>query len=358
MVDKIKQQEPGSLPPEAIVMQMVMGAWVTQTISAVTRLDIPDLLREHGPKTALELTDGLGVAAKPELLERVLRACASVGIFTEDAEGRFGATPLSDVLTASSPVSIKKLTEIFGASWWKVWGGLEAAVRTGESQPKALFGMGYWDYQRSNPKEMEDFGEAMKSNSLTSMRGVLEHCDFSDVRKVVDVGGGFGHLVVALLKKYRELRGVVVEVPDLVPIAEKHLRGEDEDVNRRLEFVGGDMFEKVPAADAFILKHIIHDWGDTRCMQLLRNCSRSMQGDGRVVCVDTVLPPMGDTTGTPAKFLDVDMLVFDMGKERTEKQWQELYAAAGFRITSITPLWDNFGTSIVEGRKVEVQPAM
>jgi SAM-dependent methyltransferase len=357
MVDENKQQEPGSPPPEAIVMQMVMGAWVSQTISAVTRLDIPDLLKEHDPKTALELTHELGVAAKPQLLERALRACASVGIFTEDADGRFGATALSDVLTASSPVSTKKLTEIFGASWWKLWGGLESALRTGESQPKALFGMGYWDYCLSNPKEMEDFGEAMKSNSLSSMRGVLDHCDFSDARKVVDVGGGFGHLAIALLKRYKDLRGVVLEVPDLIPIAEKHLQGEDKDVLRRLEFVGGDMFEEVPSGDVFILKHIIHDWDDAHCIRLLQNCSKGMQGDGRVICVDAVLPPMGDTTGTPAKFLDVDMLVFDMGKERTEKEWEQLYGTVGFEVTSITPLEEsNFGTSIIEGRKVEVRP--
>jgi SAM-dependent methyltransferase len=351
MVDENKQQAPASLPPEAIVMQMVMGAWVSQTISAVTRLEIPDLLKKHGPQTAFELTNGLGVKAKPDLLERLLRACASVGIFREDAEGRFAATPLSDVLTTGSPVSIKKLTEIFGASWWKVWNGLEAVVRTGESQPKAYLGMGYWDYCRANPKEMEDFGEAMKSNSLLSTRGVLENCDFSDVGKIVDVGGGFGHLVIALLKKYKHLRGVVVDLSDLIPIAEKHLQGEDKDVLSRLEFVGGDMFEEVPAADAYILKHIIHDWNDADCLRLLQNCHRSMQGDGRVICVDAVLPPMGDTAGAPAKFLDLNMVVFDMGKERTERQWEELYAAAGFKVTSITPLLDNFGTSIVEGRR-------
>src|SRR5918998_2353612 len=213
MVENNNQQDQESLPPDAIVMQMVVGAWVSQAISAITRLDIPDLLKEHGPKTALELTDALGVRAKPELLQRVMRACASLGIFTESDSGRFGSTPLSDVLTANSPVSTKKLTEIFGASWWKLWGGLESALRTGESQPKALFGMGYWDYCLTNPKEMEDFGEAMKSNSLSSMRAVLEHCDFSDARKVVDIGGGFGHLAIALLKKYKDLRGVVLEMP-------------------------------------------------------------------------------------------------------------------------------------------------
>lgn len=353
MADKNGREATGSPPPEVIVMQMVMGAWVSQAISTLTRLDIPDLLKEHGSQTARALTERLGVDAKPEFLERVLRACASVGIFTEAADGRFGATALSDVLTRHSSVSVKKLVEVFGASWWKLWGGLESTLRTGESQPMALFGMGYWDYCRSNPKEMEDFGEAMKSNSINSMRGVLQFCDFSHARKVVDVGGGFGHLAIALLRKYKTLRAVVLELPDLIPMAQQQIQGEDEDVIQRVEFVGGNMFKEIPNADVFILKHIIHDWDDTRCIRLLQNCRRSMEGDGRVLCVDAVLPPMGDTSSVPAKFLDVDMIVFDMGKERTEEQWKELYAAAGFEIASITPLLDNFGTSIVEGRKMK-----
>lgn len=352
MTDKIRQGDAGSPPPEGIVMQMIMGAWVSQAISTLTRLNVPDVLKEHGPQTAPALTERLGVDAKPEFLERVLRACASVGLFSEDTDGRFGPTALSDVLTTSSPVSVKKLAEVFGASWWNLWGGLESALRTGESQPMALFGMAYWDYCRSNPKEMEDFGEAMKSNSINSMRGVLELYDFSGARKVVDVGGGFGHLAIALVQKYETLRAVVLDLPDLIPMARQQTEGENEGVVQRVEFVGGDMFEEVPKADVYILKHIIHDWDDARCTRLLRNCRASMEGDGRVLCVDAVLPPMGNTSGTPAKFLDVDMIVFDMGKERTEEQWKELYATADFEIASITPLLDNFGTSIVEGRKV------
>ena len=338
-------------PPEAVVMQMVMGAWVSKTISDVTRLDVPDLLGRHGPLTSVELTRDHGVDARPDFLERVLRACASVGIFTEDADGRFGPTPLSEVLTSDSEVSIKKLTEIFGASWWTVWGGLAQALKTGTPQAKNQLGMEYWDYCEANPKEMEDFGEAMKSNSQNSLRGVLEHCDLSDARKVVDVGGGFGHLVLALLHKYPDLRGALLDRPELIPIAKQNLPVEDKSVVSRMEYVGGDMFESVPAADIFIMKHIIHDWDDAGCIQLLRHCHTNMDGDGRVISVDAVLPPMGDTGGTAAKFLDIDMLVFIPGKERTRAQWDALYDAAGFKISSVTPLQDNFGTSIVEGVK-------
>ena len=124
MADENPDQTEEAPPPQAVVMQMVMGAWVSNALSAVTRLDVPDLLKEHGSQTALQLTELHGVDAVPDFLERLLRACASVGVFTEDADGRFGPTPLSDVLTIDSPVSAKKLTEMFGASFGRVWNGL------------------------------------------------------------------------------------------------------------------------------------------------------------------------------------------------------------------------------------------
>lgn len=338
------------IPPSAAVMQMVMGAWTSQTISAVTRLDVPDHLR-NGPLSARELVARHGVDAKPESLERALRACASVGIFTESADGRFGPTPLSEVLTLDAPGSVKKLVEMMGASWWKVWSGLLDAIRTGEPQSKAQLGLPYWDYCNANPKEMEAFGEAMKANSQNSLRGILEHCDFSNVGTVADVGGGFGHLAIALLEKYPRLEAVVFDVPDLKPIAEARAAKDAKSVLSRLSFQGGDMFAGVPPADAYVMKHIIHDWDDERCAKLLSHCRAAMRGDGRVYCVDAVVPPMGDTSGAPAKLLDLDMMVVITGKERTEKEWRALYAVAGLEVTSITPIRDNFGTSIVAGRK-------
>ena len=112
------------------------------------------------------------------------------------------------------------------------------------------------------------------------------------------------------------------------------------------------MFESVPRADTYILKHIVHNWDEEHCLRLLRNCHESMEGDGLLVCVDSVLPPMGDTGAIPAKLLDLLMLVGIRGKERTRQQWEDLFRSSGFRITSITPLHDNFGTSIVSGKKL------
>jgi len=340
---------PQALPPEAIVMQMVMGGWVARAICELCRLNIPDTLGANGPITAAQL-NARGLAVNTGALERVLRACASVGILSEDADGRFGPTPLSTVLTASAPGSVKAVATEIAGTWLRFFSELGETIRTGEPQVERIFGMGWWDWLNANPKELEIFGEAMKADSQSSMRGVLEKCDLTGVKKIADVGGGYGHLVIALLEKYPHLNGIVADLPDLIPVA-KIKNPAPAGVAGRLEYVGGNMFESVPPADAYIMKHIIHDWDDEHCLQLLRNCHGSMLGAGRLICVDSVLPPMGDVSGTPAKFLDLLMMAGIRGKERTQKQWEELYAAAGFRVTGIIPLQDNFGTSIVEGAK-------
>ncbi len=343
--------EPDRTPPEGIVMQMVMGAWISSAISGITRLHIPDLLAEHGPCTAAQLVEHSHIELHPEALERALRACASLGLFSESSGGVFGLTPLSEVLTRRSPVSVKGIAEMFGASWWKVWGGFAEAVQTGTSQATAQLGMEYWEYCNENPSELLAFGEAMKSNSHRSTLGLLEHHDFSNARRVVDVAGGLGHLTIALLERNPDLHGVVLDLPTIVPLAKQHLEQIDAGVRARMEICGGDMFESVLAGDVYVMKHIIHDWDDARCLKLLGNCRASMTGDGQVVCVDAVLPPMGSTGATPAKLLDLNMLVSFQGKERTKEQWTTLYEAAGLRIRSITPLQDNFGTSIIVGGK-------
>ena len=338
-------------PPQAQILQMVMGGWVAKVITEASRLGVPDVVKQHGPLTAAEMVTRRGIEAVPDALERLLRAAASVGVFTEDDAGRFGATDLSDVLTTDTPESVKKLVESMGGHWLRMLCELFEAVTSGKSQAHQVFGMGWWDYLNANPKELEDFGEAMKANSMNSLRGVLEHCDFAGVGTVADVGGGFGHLAVALLEKHPELRASVVDLPALIPVAKASFPVSDPAVATRLEYVGGDMFESVPRAEVYIMKHIIHDWADEKCTRLLRNCHDSMQGNGRVVCVDSVLPPLGNSESTPAKLLDLLMLAGVDGRERTEAQWSELYATADFEISSITPIHDNFGTSIVEGVK-------
>jgi hypothetical protein len=159
-------------------------------------------------------------------------------------------------------------------------------------------------------------------------------------------------MAVALLDKHPALHGVLLDRPELIPVA-KAKNPAPTHVAQRLEYVGGNMFDAVPAgADVYIMKHIIHDWDDASCIKLLQNCKAAMVPGGRILCVDAVIPPMGDTSGTPAKLMDLNMLVHIPGRERTIEQWTDLYTRAGLRVASVTPLHDNFGTSVVEGTAI------
>ncbi len=341
--------QPGAMPPQAIVMQMAMGLWVSKTIADVSKLGVPDVLKKHGALTAAEMV-AKGIGANADALERAMRACATLGIVTETADGHFGPTDLSNVLASDTPGSVKGIVELFCGPAYKMWGRLFEAIQTGKPQAVGALGAEFWDYLQANPQELETFAEAMKSNSHASLVGVLEHCDFSETRKLVDVAGGFGHMVIALLEKYPTLYGVLLDRPELIPVA-KDKNPAPASIASRLEYVGGDMFASVPAgADVYIMKHIIHDWDDARCVTLLKNCREAMAPGGRILCVDAVLPPMGDTSNTAGKLMDLNMLTCIPGKERTLEQWTSIYAQAGLRVTGVTPLNDNFGTSVVEGR--------
>jgi hypothetical protein len=325
-------------------MRLMTGAWVAQAIASVTRLNVPDLLQQHGAQSARELCARHGVDAKPEFLERALRACASVGVFSEDAQGRFGPTALSEALTLDSPGSAKRFAELIGGRWWQSWGALGEALRTGQAQadePQS-------GWASDDPAQIEVFGEAMKSR-LAGVRGLLERCDLSGSRRLVDVGGGFGHMASFLLARHPGLRATVLDLPAVIAVAERRAASEAGDVRARLEFAGGDMFADVPQGDAYLLSGILHDWDDGRCLRVLRNCRTRIARGGRIFAIDSVLPPLGDTSATSAKLLDLLMMVSLPGKERTEAEWRALYDGAGLEIVSITTLDPQSRSSLVEG---------
>ncbi len=328
-------------PPQATVMQMMMAAWSSQTISTVTRLGVPDLVSTHGPLTARELVSTHRVDAHPDLLERALRACASVGIFTESADGRFGPTPLSAVLVAGAPGSVRSFVELIGDRWWGPFGGLAGVLRAGQPQVGT-------PEEESREGNAEKFAAAMKSRA-ESTRSVAEHADLARARLLVDVGGSIGHVSIALLERHAHLRACVLDLPAVVAIAEPLAAREAESVRSRLSFVAGDMFTDVPPADTYLVKTIMHDWDDARCVRLLQNCRARLAEGGRILGVDNVLPPMGDTGASGTKLLDMLMMVLLPGKERTEAEWRALYAAAGLRVTAITPINPRSVECIIEG---------
>ncbi len=336
-------------PPQAILLEMLFGAWAAKVLADIVRLDVPDALAA-GPLSAEELVRSAGIRAHPDALHRALRACAALGIVTEDAAGRFGPTALSMHLTRDAPGTLKRLAEYSGGLLWNVWAGLPDGLATGAPQARARLGLEFFDYLAANPSALEEFAETSKAHNIATSRGVLERYDFSGIRTLVDVGGGAGHFLAVVLERYPDMRGIVFDRPEVVAASEAGAPVGG-DVAGRLSYVAGDMLAAVPKADAYVLKLVLHNWDDASCATILRNVCAQLEPGGRVIAVDSVLPPLGDASGLPSKLLDVTMMLLLPGRERTRLEWEALYREAGLAITALVPVPDAFDMFVIEGRR-------
>jgi O-methyltransferase domain/Dimerisation domain len=321
-----------TIPAPAAVLGLITGMWAAKATAVAANLGIPDQLA-HGPKTAGEVAEAIGADAAS--LYRLMRAIASVGVLTADRERRFALTALGAALRSDVPGSMRSLLIAeMAPGHWLPWGRLEEAVRTGmPSAPKAL-GMDLWEYFEKNRDEGFHFAEGMSGMSHIALQGVLESYSFVGARKVVDVGGSHGSFIAAVLRRSESVRGVLFDRADVVDGAEAALK--EAGVSDRVERVGGNFFESVPAGgDVYLLKHILHDWNDDECVKILRNIRESMTSDGRVVVVEMLITDQGPPS--PAPLLDLDMLVMLTGKERTAEEFAALFASAGLKLYSVTP---------------------
>jgi hypothetical protein len=329
------------LPPPVELVQMLFGFAASRAIGVTAELGIADLLKD-GPKTAEELAQRTNVHARS--LYRVLRACASIGVFSEDSENKFSLTPLAEPLLSDVPGSLKAFAEFITSDWvYQMWTGLPYSVKTGEPAFEKVFGMHVFDYFLNNKEAAKIFNEAMTSNTKFSNAAVVNGYDFSSLSKLVDVGGGHGFLLASILGKYPNLKGVLFDTPAVVAGAETLLA--DHGIRERCEIVGGNFFESIPGgADAYILKHVIHDWNDEECVTILRNCQKAMKEDGKVLIIEEII--LEGNEPSPGKFVDLQMLVVASGCERTEKEYRQLLDKAGFELSRIVPTMSPF--SVIE----------
>ena len=330
------------LPPPVQLMQMLFGFAATRAIGVTAELHIADLLKD-GAKTADELALQTGVHARS--LYRVLRACASVGVYAEDSAKKFSLTPLAEPLLSDAPGSLRAFAEMISCDWqFQTWAELPYSVKTGKPSFDKVHGKSSFDYFWSNEKAGKVFNDAMTSNSAFSSFAVVNAYDFSSIKKLIDIGGGHGFLLASILAKNDNLKGVLYDMPAIVAEAEKLLK--EHGVTQKCETVGGDFFNSVPAGgDGYIMKHIIHDWNDEQCITILENCRKAMADGGKVLVVEMVVPEGNEPS--PAKFLDLQMLQYLPGCERTEKEYEGLFDKAGLKLTRIIPTMSPF--SIIEG---------
>jgi SAM-dependent methyltransferase len=328
-------------PPHTSLLRMVRSYQVAQMIYVATKLTLADLLAD-GPKSTSELAAASGT--QPAALYRLLRALASLGIFAEDEQGQFGLTPLAQPLRRGVPGSLHATVLFHGDPITQgVWGELLHTLKTGEDGYHRLYGMSAWSHREQHLDYGDLFDNFMTEVTTLDTAAVVAAYDFSSFFSLVDIAGGHGSLIAAILKGNPALRGILFDQPHVVLGAQSVL--EAAGVIDRCQQVSGDFFAELPAnGDAYLLKSIVHDWNDADAIRILKNIRRAIQPDGKLLLVEFVIPPGNDPH--PGKLTDINMLVSLGGRERTEAEFRDVLAEAGFRLTQIIPT--SAGKSVIE----------
>ncbi len=331
--------------PYADLMRLTNGYQVSQAIQVAAVLGIANLLA-GGARRSDELAAATG--AHPPSLHRVLRALASVGVFHEEADRHFSLTPMGQFLRSDVDQPVGPWAEYVGRPYhWHAWGDLLHTVRTGEIAFQHVHGTDIWEYRSRRPEEGTGFDRAMTALSRRVAHATVAAYDFSRFRRVVDVGGGHGAMLAAILTAHPSLTGVLFDQPGVVAGAAEVLQLAD--IAERCEVVGGSFFEAVPGGgDAYLLKAILHDWDDAEAEAILRNCRHAAGQSGTLLVLERVVAPPNEDPVT--KFSDLNMMVMTGGRERTEAEFAALLTAAGFRMTAVVRTGTPF--SVIEGTAV------
>jgi hypothetical protein len=317
--------------PGQVIAQMAAGYWLSQALFVAAKLGIADRLTTGG-KTSQELATETGAHAPS--LYRLLRALASVGVFAEDSQGHFQLTPLAQPLREDAPGSKRAMILMTGGEQYRAWGELLHSVQTGETGFEHVFGQPLFNYLSERPEQAKLFDAAMVSIHGPETGAMLAAYDFSAVGTLADIGGGNGSVLSAVLEKHSKMRGILYDLPGVADRARQRVAATG--LEDRLQVIGGSFFESVPAgADAYFLRHIIHDWNDAECLTILRAIHRAAPPSAKLLVVESVIPPGNEPCF--GKLLDLAMLVIPGGKERTESEYRELFHQAGFKLQRIIP---------------------
>src|SRR6516162_4567611 len=301
------------------IMRMVSGYWTSQVLYVAAKLGLADLLKE-GPKTAEELASS--TQTHPRSLYRLLSSSASLGLFAEDELKRFSLTPISDWLRSDVPGSQRATAIIVGDLLYRAWGDLLYSIQTGKVAFEKVHGLPFFDYLSTNPEQAKVFDEAMGMHGWATT-AILDAYDFSGIQVLADIGGGNGSAITAILKKYPDMRGILFDLPGVAERSKENVQVAG--LADRCQVLGGNFMEAVPTGvDAYLMRHVIHDWDDENSARILKNIYRSMGKDGKLLVGEYVIP--SDNTPSMARGSDLVMLVISGGQERTEEEFRALYA--------------------------------
>jgi SAM-dependent methyltransferase len=320
---------PQAPPPAATMMKIVTAYWLSQAVGVVATLGIADLL-SGGPRDAKDLARE--TKTNPDALHRVLRCCASVGIFSMHSDRRFGLTALGETLCSGSAGSLRDFAIAETApGHWLPWGKLESAVKTGSPATHDVLGSDIFGFYATHPDEAGPFTRAMGNLSAMVSGEVVRVADLRKAEIIVDVGGANGTLLAAALAANPRARGVVFDLPHVVADAKAYLSSRG--LQERTEVLGGDFFANVPPGDALLLKQVLHDWDDAKALSILRRCRDALRSGGRLVVVEMLLPE--DNAPSMAQLMDLNMLVMLTGRERSKAEFEALLSEAGLRLEHV-----------------------
>jgi predicted transcriptional regulator len=329
--------------PTLQIMQMSMGGVVAQSISAAAELGVADLLHERRRDTR-ELAAATG--AQADKLHRLLRFLASIGIFELGTDGLWGLTPLANVLRSDVPGSMRAGARMLGRTSPAVARLLDN-VRTGTCAYTLAFGKPIFEDLGGRPEDAAIFDAAMNSIHGPETPAVLDAYPYADVSVLADIGCGSGAVMIETLKRHPAMRGILYDQAHVMARTAQNVQAAG--LGDRCTMASGNFFESIPAgADAYSMRHILHDWQDDQCIGILRNIRRVIPSSGRLLVIETVVPDGNDPS--PSKLFDVVMMMFPDGLERSEAQFQSIFNASGFKLTGIKPT--ESPVSVIEARPV------
>lgn len=324
----------GSLDPSAVALFDLIGSHrITAVIYVAVRLGVTDCLAE-GAKTARQLAHDTN-AHEPSV-QRLLRALVTIGVCKAVGKEQFTLSAMGSYLAGSAQQSLKAFALFEGELLSRQWGALLDSIRTGKTAAQLAGTDNSFDLMAQNPRAVQLFNEAMVALTRQVIPAVLAAYDFSSITRLIDVGGGYGELLCAILQACPSLRGAIFDLPRCAEGAKKQLG--DAGLSDRGEFISGNFFESVPSgADAVIMKSVIHDWDDACSITILQNCHRALAAGGKLLLVERIMPeiPEANADDCSVTLSDLNMLRGPGGSERTEREYHELLSKSGFTMTRV-----------------------
>lgn len=311
--------------PQETMLNLISGFWIARSLYLAAKLGVADLFDDQ-PKTIAQLAAETNTDAGA--LYRLLRALASVGIFNEVSDQRFALTPLGATLQSDSPGSMRyAVMAQMGYDHSLGWSNGLHSLKTSEIAFDHAAGMPIWQHFAQHPEDGQIFSQSMSSMGTAIAQAVAAGYDFSQFNAIVDVGGAQGSLISTILQANPHLKGILFDLPEIIA---------NVSVDNAIQTVAGSFFESVPTGgDAYMMRWIIHDWDDEKSSIILKNCHRAMPDHGKLLLVESILPPGNEPS--PAKFIDVIMLLMTGGRERTEAEYRSLLRSNGFELTRVIP---------------------